>query len=399
MAMLGLALTLLVVGETGSYAYAGAVAAAMTLAAAVGGPVSAGLADRLGQHRVLLPLIVVHALAVAGLTVAIMRATPVPLWLVLAAVAGLTGPNLGAMVRARWAGVAADPNELGSAFALESTLDEVAFVLGPPLTTALAVAIAPWSAVAAGLLLAVSGTAALALQRSTEPAAAPRGSTREPSPLRSGALRILSTLMLLMGAVFGALEVGTVAFAQESGAVPATGVLLGLFALSSGLTGLYLGARPGTWRLSTQLLVGTTALTLTTAALPAIGAVATFGAAIFAAGFGVSAVLIGALQLIERAVPRTRLTQSLALAISGIQIGFALAAALTGRLIDSGGSQWGLAVGSAAALGGLVLVLAARPALRRAEHRTPPATSAWADAHADGSSGDGSSGGGGDPGP
>lgn len=399
MAMLGLALTLLVVGETGSYAYAGAVAAAMTLAAAVGGPVSAGLADRLGQHRVLLPLIVVHALAVAGLTVAIMRATPVPLWLVLAAVAGLTGPNLGAMVRARWAGVAADPNELGSAFALESTLDEVAFVLGPPLTTALAVAIAPWSAVAAGLLLAVSGTAALALQRSTEPAAAPRGPTREPSPLRSGALRILSTLMLLMGAVFGALEVGTVAFAQESGAVPATGVLLGLFALSSGLTGLYLGARPGTWRLSTQLLVGTTALTLTTAALPAIGAVATFGAAIFAAGFGVSAVLIGALQLIERAVPRTRLTQSLALAISGIQIGFALAAALTGRLIDSGGSQWGLAVGSAAALGGLVLVLAARPALRRAEHRTPPATSAWADAHADGSSGDGSSGGGGDPGP
>ena len=380
MAMLGLALTLLVVAETGSYASAGAVAGAMTLASAVGGPVGAGLADRHGQHRVLPPLIAIHTVAVTGLTLAVLAGTPIGLWLGLAVVAGLTGPNLGAMVRARWAGVAADARELGSAFALESTLDEVAFVLGPPLTTALAVAVAPWSAVAAGLLLAVSGTTALALQRRTEPSPAPRGSPRGPSPLRSGPLRILSLLMLLMGAVFGALEVGTVAFAEEAGAVPATGWLLGLFALSSGLTGLYLGSRPGAWQLRNQLLLGTGALTVTAAVLPLIDGVATFGAAMFAAGFGVSAVLIGSLQLIERAVPRSRLTQSLALAISGIQVGFALAAALTGQLIDSGGAHRGLAVGSVAAAGGLLLVVASRPALRHAEARSGPAPEPAADA-------------------
>lgn len=376
MAMLGLALTLLVVSETGSYAFAGAVAGAMTLASAVGGPVGAGLADRHGQHRVLPPLIALHTVAVTALTMAVLAGTSVALWLGLATLAGLTGPNLGAMVRARWAGVAADARELGSAFALESTLDEVAFVLGPPLTTALAVAVAPWSAVAAGLLLAVSGTTALALQRRTEPQPTPRGSTREPRLLHSGPLRILSLLMLLMGAVFGALEVGTVAFAEEAGSVPATGWLLGLFALSSGLTGLYLGSRPGAWQLRNQLLVGTGALTATAAVLPLIDGVATFGAAMFAAGFGVSAVLIGSLQLIERAVPRSRLTQSLALAISGIQVGFALAAALTGQLIDAGGAHQGLAVGSVSAAGGLLLVVVSRPALRRAEAGTDPTRAA-----------------------
>lgn len=367
MAMLGLALTLLVVAETDSYALAGGVAGAMTVAAAVGGPVGAGLADRHGQHRVLPPLIAGHCLAVAGLTVAVLAGTSAGLWLVLATVAGLTGPNLGAMVRARWAGVASDARELGSAFALESTLDEVAFVLGPPLTTALAVLVAPWSAIAAGLLLAISGTTALALQRRTEPPRSAGSGIRARSPLRSPTLRVLSVLMLLMGAVFGALEVGTVAFAEEAAAVAATGVLLSLFALSSGLTGLYLGARPGAWPLTTQLLLGTAALTLTAATLPFIEGVVPYAVGMFAAGFGVSAVLIGSMQLIERAVPRARLTQSLALAISGIQVGFAAAVALAGQVIDSGGSSLGLAVGSAAAGLGLVLTASARRGLRAVE--------------------------------
>lgn len=53
MAMLGLAMTMLVALETGSYARAGAVAASITLAGAIGGPVGARLADRFGQHRVI----------------------------------------------------------------------------------------------------------------------------------------------------------------------------------------------------------------------------------------------------------------------------------------------------------------------------------------------------------
>lgn len=371
MAMLGLAITMLVALETGSYGRAGLVAGCITLAGAVGGPLGARLADRYGQHRVIPPLIGIHVAAVAALTVAVMAGTPLALWILLGVVAGLAGPNLGAMVRARWAGVAATPDELSSAFALESTLDEVAFVLGPPLATALAVAVAPWSAIATGLLLASSGALALAAQRRTEPAPAPHAAHDGPPIWRARTLQLLTLLMLLMGGIFGALEVSTVAFAQQAGAVNATGWLLGGFALASGITGLYLGARPGGWRLSSQILVGTGMLAAATCALPFIDRVGGFAVGMFASGLGVSAVMIGAMQIIERALPRARLTEALALAISGVLIGSAAAVALSGALIDLGGPSFGLGVGAAAAAAGLALALLARPSLARAEAVVP----------------------------
>jgi MFS family permease len=371
MAMLGLAMTMLVALETGSYGKAGAVAASITLAGAIGGPLGARLADRFSQHRVIPPLIGVHILAVASLTIAVMAGTPMALWLVLGIIAGLCGPNLGAMVRTRWAGITDGPDELTSAFALESTLDEVAFVLGPPLATALAVAIAPWSAIATGLLLAASGALALAAQRSTEPEPTPRTGLHGPAIWRSGTLQVLTLIMVLMGAIFGALEVSTVAFAQEADAVWATGWLLGIFALASGLTGLYLGSRPGGWPLSAQVLVGTATLALATAVIPFINGLGWYAAGMFAAGLGVSAVMIGAMQIIERALPRARLTEALALAISGVLIGSAGAVARAGALIDAGGSSWGLAVGSVAGFVGLGVAGLARRALARAESLVP----------------------------
>ncbi|HEX6888637.1 MAG TPA: MFS transporter [Candidatus Nanopelagicales bacterium] len=379
MAMLGLAMTMLVVAQTGSYGRAGAVAASITLAGAIGGPIGARLADRYGQHRAIPPLITVHILAVASLTVAVMAGTPMPLWLALGVLAGLTGPNLGAMVRTRWAGIADGPDELTSAFALESTLDEVAFVLGPPLATALAVAVAPWSAIATGLLLAAAGASTLAAQRRTEPPAARPAAAAGPGIWRSGTLQVLTLLMVLMGAIFGALEVATVAFAQERDAVGTTGVLLGIFALSSGLTGLYLGARPGGWRLSSQILVGTGMLAVAAVVLPFAQGLAAYAAGMFAAGLGVSAVMIGSMQVIERALPRARLTEALALAISGVLVGSAAAVALAGALIDLGGSASGIAVGSVAALVGLLLAILTRAHLRRAE-QLPQAADAPDDA-------------------
>jgi MFS family permease len=367
MAMLGLAMTMLVALETGSYGRAGLVAGTVTLAGAVGGPLGARLADRYGQHRVIPPLIGVHVTAVAALTVAVMAGTPLALWLVLGVAAGLSGPNLGAMVRARWAGIAATPDELTSAFALESTLDEVAFVLGPPLATALAVAVAPWSAIATGLLLAGSGALALAAQRRTEPRPVPPTAHQGPAIWRSTTLQVLTLVMLLMGGIFGALEVSTVAFAQESDAIGATGWLLGSFALASGLTGLYLGARPGGWPLSRQVLLGAGMLAAATGVIPFIDGVGWYALGMFAAGLGVSAVMIATMQIIERALPRARLTEALALAISGVLIGSAAAAAVSGALIDVGGSALGLAVGSTAALMGLAVAAAARRSLARAE--------------------------------
>ncbi|MGV1005013.1 MAG: MFS transporter [Candidatus Nanopelagicales bacterium] len=365
MAMIGLAVTLLVVGETDSYGLAGGVASALMLAGAVGGPVGARWADRYGQHRVLPPLLVVSIVALAGLTGAVVAGWPRPSWFVLAAVVGFTSPNLGAMVRARW-GHTVSGKELISAFALESTLDEVAFVVGPPLATALAVGIAPWVALLTAMLLGLVGGLVLAAQRATEPSPVPRSRGSSDKLWRYRLLVILMLLMPLTGSIFGALDVSVVAFAEEHDVLGWTGLILGCFALASMLTGIFLGARPGMWPLPRQIAAGSFTLALTTALLPWIDAVWLFAAGMFAAGLGVSAVLIGAFQLVERQLPRQRLTESLALLIAGLNIGTAASVALAGALIDVGGSRAGILVAATGALAGLLVVLAGlRPSAGR----------------------------------
>jgi hypothetical protein len=372
MGMVGLAVTMLVVAQTGSYGLAGAIAAAVTLSAAVGGPLGARLADQYGQHRVVPPLILVNTLALAGLTWAVMAGWPRLLWFALAAVQGLTGPNIGAMVRSRWARLVSNPAQLNTAFALESTLDEVAFVIGPPLATLLAVAVAPWSAVATGILLSLAGSLGLAAQRRTEPPAAPRGHGATGRSW-SAVMVVVVGLMFLMGGIFGALEVATVAFALERGAPGTTGWYLGAFALASMATGLFLGMRELTWGLSHQIIAGAAMLAASTSALPFITTSWLFGLGMFATGLGCSAVLIGGMQLVERSQPANRLTESLAIAVSGIMVGSAAAVAVAGAAIDAAGAAAGMAVAAGAALLGLVLAAGTRPVLGRrlARHADP----------------------------
>ena len=76
MAMYGLGLVLLISAGTGRYALAGTVSAAAALGNAACAPQFGRLTDRLGQHRVLVPICVIFALSVAGLVAAVQLARP-----------------------------------------------------------------------------------------------------------------------------------------------------------------------------------------------------------------------------------------------------------------------------------------------------------------------------------
>ena len=67
MSMYGLGTVLLISAGTGRYGLAGSVSAAGALGGAVCAPQLGRLVDRLGQHRVLIPVCVTFALSVAGL--------------------------------------------------------------------------------------------------------------------------------------------------------------------------------------------------------------------------------------------------------------------------------------------------------------------------------------------
>ena len=349
MAMFGLGTVLLIAAITGRYGLAGTVAAAGSVGYAICTPLVATLTDRLGQRRVLRPQALMFGTAV--ITFVLCATLRAPLWALLAsgAVAGASMPSLGSMVRTRWSALLPDPQRLQTAFALESVLDEMIFVVGPALVTILATGLFPAAGVIAAGLLCVTGTLLLARQRGTEPPPRPRiesparsavAARGWPRPPTRG-LITLGPLFLFLGATFAAIDLSTVAFAQEHGHKPLAGFILGTYALGRAVGGLWYGSR--SWQAPLERRF---ALTLCCT----VAGIATFWAmpslllldlVIFISGLTISPTIMAGFSLIERQAPPERRTEALAWLSSTVSIGVAAGSAVSGRLIDAGGARWG----------------------------------------------------------
>ena len=359
--MLGLGVVLLVVSETGRYGRAGALSATFALAEAAGAPLVSRLVDQRGQSTVLVPAVAVHLVALTAFIV--LATADGPLWtqFLTAALAGLTLPSMGSLVRARWGFVLGDDPRLHTAYAYESVLDELIFVVGPLLVTVIATTLAPQVAlfVAAGLL--VGGTAALLTHRASEPPVSGHGSDH-PSALRNTGLPVLMLVMVFVGGVFGAVEISTVAFADEHGHRALAGPLLACYAAGSLTSGFVFGAVRGAYPPRRSLLVGAGVMTATVLLLPFVGSVWLLAVLLVLAGVGIAPTLISGFTLVEKAVPASAVTEGLTWATTGLVVGFSAATWLAGRLVDSAGVGWAFAVG---AVSGLVALLIARATYRR----------------------------------
>lgn len=218
-AMAGLGTVLLVASITGEYGLAGAVAAAGSGGYAVVSPLTARLADRFGQGRVLPPLILFYGVSTAALIGGAQLRAPGWVLMGCSGLAGATTPQLGSMVRARWSALLGGSPLLQAAFSLESVADEVIFVTGPVLVTLLATEVHP----AAGLVVAaatcVAGSLLLAAQRATEPPAVPAGVGRgvRGRLLPARGLVTLAPVGFFFGTMLAAIDLATVAFAEERG--------------------------------------------------------------------------------------------------------------------------------------------------------------------------------------
>ena len=366
--MLGLGIVLLVEAATGSYGFAGSVTACYFAANAGFSLLQGRLLDRVGQARVLVPVVVVFALATVVLVVSIQADWPRWTSWLLAAVAGAGLPTAGTCVRARWSwALRGRPRDLQTAYALEAVVDESVFILGPILVTVLATTLDPVVGLATAVVAGVAGTLALAAQRATEPPPAPpptRGSVRPPLPWRT--LVPLLAVQLALGCLFGAAEVVTVAFADEQGSQAYAGPLLAVYALGSLLAGVISGAI--NWRRGPDVRVrwGAFGMCLAMAPLPLIGSVPLMGLALLLGGFAIAPTLIGSVSLTERTVPPSRLTEGMALVHTGLVAGVAPGATLAGVVVDRSGSSAAFLVLFGA---GTVAALAAQLLPRRAPTR------------------------------
>lgn len=365
--MLGIGTVLLVSVSTGAYGVAGVLSGVVTLAGSFAMPQIARLVDRLGQARVVRPALLVHGLSLAGMIAAVRLGWPVWTWFAFGVVAGASLPSIGSMVRARWARVLPETERRQTAFAFESVLDEVVFVIGPPLATILATSVSPEAALVAAIAFALVGGWLFTAQRSTEPSLARDGvhvSRREVAS--TGVLAICATY-LGAGAVFGSVEVIVVAFADEQGRRGASGFVLASYAAGSLVAGLLYGAR--TWRrgLGDRFVFAAVAFGLATL-LPLIARdLAVLAVLMFVTGLSIAPVLIGGMSVIERLVPPRALTEGLTFSITALTIGVTAGAAISGGLIDAYGAQVAFRLPAAAALLTAVIALSAWQVLRRAE--------------------------------
>lgn len=335
-AMVNLGIVLLVVAENGSYGLAGAISATFALVNAGSAPAIARLIDRRGQRQILAP---VTALYSAGLGLFVSLVTlGAPTWSLYlsAGTAGLFGPSIGSLVRARWGHVLGQGPRLNTAYAFESVLDELIFVLGPLIVTVLATRIVPAAGLLSAIGLVVVGTVALLSHRTSEPPAAAHDADH-PSALRSPGLLILMAVMAFVGGVFGSVEISAVAFADESGRQVIAGPLLACYAGGSMLSGLAFGAV--TWKVSARrrLLLGAAVMTATVTTLPWADSATVLAALLFLAGVGIAPTLISGFSLVERMVPTVSVTEGLTWATTGLILGFSAATWLAGRLVDTAG--------------------------------------------------------------
>ncbi|MET9959010.1 MFS transporter [Streptomyces sp. NPDC006326] len=368
--------TLLLINERDGIGDAGAVAAALWLGQALGGPVIGRLADRRGHRPVLLAACAANAAVLAVLVAAVLAGLPLPVRMALAVAAGLTVPQVGPLARARWARLAGgDEALLGAALSFDTTLDEVGFMVGPALAGVLAVTVHP----AAGLVLAaalilVFGTLFALHPTAPGPARASDAAARAGVRLWSPGLVLLCALAVLQGAAWSGANTGVNALAQALGEPGAAGLVWAAMAVTSSIAGFVTVARPGSADLTVRLRRTIAVQALLTLPLLAVSGLP--GAAFAVAGIGLAVAphLIALFGLVERAVPAQRMGEAMTVAGSGLIVGQALAAAAAGPLAQAYGYRAAFAVACTAAAASALLARAAARTTAAATVPTTPTT-------------------------
>ncbi|MFD7558908.1 MFS transporter [Streptomyces sp. NPDC059835] len=363
MGMFGVSAVMMIAGQRGSYALAGAVTATGLAATALVAPWTARLVDRHGQARIALPATLIAVLGSLSLIVCVR--TGAPAWTLFASYAATaTTPNIGGLSRARWTHLLrGSPAAHHTAMSFEQAADELSFMLGPVLAALLCTSVFPEAGTLAGAALLLTGMLVFISQRSTEPpvTTAPRLG----SPLR--ALAPLLLLFLALGVVFGSMEVSSIAHLEQRGLGAASGLVLALQAAGSCAAGLLYGTlRPRSPLACVTVLAAL--MTLPWAAANS-GSLAAFCAALLLAGMATAPTMVTAMSRVHALTPEGRLNEGMTLAVTAILAGIAAGSAGAGLVVDHAGPRVAYVLPVAAALAALGAAATVR-AKERTKERT-----------------------------
>ncbi|MGW3356607.1 MFS transporter [Streptomyces bungoensis] len=354
MGMFSVSAVVMIAGSRGSYALAGAVTATGLVAGGVAGPWIARLVDRYGQARVAVPAALTAVLGSLALLLCVHEGAPD--WTLFAAYAATAAtPNVGGLSRARWAHLLRDdPAALHTAHSFEQAADELCFMLGPVLASFLTGTFFPEAGTLAAACLLLAGVLLFTAQRATEPPVQAR--SKGPSPLRSPGIPPLLACFVATGAVFGSMEVVTIAYADAQGHRSAAGAVLALQAAGSCAAGLLYGAmRPAGLRLARCLGAMAVLMCLPWLAAATAGSLPVLAGALLLAGMATAPTMVTAMTLVQRRTPADRLNEGMSLVVTGLLTGIACGSAVGGWAAEHLSPASAFAVPAAAAATALLI--------------------------------------------
>lgn len=324
--MLSLAILLHVQARTGSYAVAGAVVACTSIGEAVAMPMTSRLLGRIGMVATLVSTAVINGACMLALAFA---HVPAALLLVLGFLIGASVPPLLPAVRSLYPQMV--PGEgLRALFALDTTAQELIWVIGPVAATFLASAISTALPLLFSAAVTVVGTAWFLLSARRLRPRVVRSTVAFGRVLANPAVILAMVASLALVASFMALEVGVLALFGNHNL--SAGVALAVASLGSLIGGVVFGHR--------RLGVLGLAMSMTVVA----GGTALFGlvdgwalqlAALFASGLGFAPALAALYVMVSREIAEHSAAEAFGWLNSGALVGGAMGTAIGGVIVDS----------------------------------------------------------------
>jgi MFS family permease len=349
--ILTLAILLHVQGLTHSYSLAGTVVASVGAGEAVAMPMTARLAGRVGVARTLMTAAIVNAagtlgLALAGSSAAVLTG--------LGLLVGASMPPLMPVVRALYPQMVGD-DEVRTLFALDTTAQELIWVIGPVAATVLASAMSTaFPLILCAAVTLVGTTWFLLSSRRHHPEKAASGVTFGRVLLHRAVLLAMVASLALV-ASFTALEVGIIAALGNGGAT--AGAAIASASVGSMTGGLFFGHR----RLGVIGVVAALAgVTIGIALYGVVDGLVLQFAALFLSGVGFAPAMSALHLMVSREVGPHVATEAFGWLSSAAIVGGAVGTAIAGVATDAYGPRGAVAVSVAMALLAAVSPVVAR---------------------------------------
>jgi MFS family permease len=364
----GLAILLYVRQVSGSFAAAGACAGALALGSASGAPFQGRLVDRRGVGT-LLPLACVHGTGLVLVWVLGAAGAPTVAIVASSFLAGLAIPPLSSVLRSRWPYLLESSRELiPGAYALDSVMIELIFIVGPLIVTAIVATTGPQYALAISAACVLFGTmlllAGLRGRRGPGPQAGGRPALGL-GALAAPGLRTLVFASLPVGFCFGTIEVVLPAFSESEGSEELAGVLLAVWSAASGAAGLVYGARVRQAPLEDLHLRFACLLPLGIAALLVASSPTTMALLAILAGIPIAPLIASRNELVGRVSLPGTATEAFTWPLTALVAGVSLGAAAAGALVEAYSWSAGVLLAVAVAAVGAAVIFARRETIAR----------------------------------